>query len=91
MPQDKSSKTLKPPVVDEKQSTQGFSIPQRLQSPFRHLSEKSRRYALAVSAFKHGQDFSARPSAYEKRRVTETIDQGQIGPAMAVRPLRIFV
>jgi hypothetical protein len=87
MPSDKSSMALKPPASDDKQSSQGSS-PNRIPSPFRYISEKSRRYLLAVNAFRHGQDFSAKPSAYEKRRATETVDQdGQVGSAMTVSVL----
>jgi hypothetical protein len=56
----------------------------------RDENDKSGSYRRAVDAFKHGHDYSANPSAYAKRRATETVDDdGQIGPRMTVRQSNI--
>lgn len=82
---DDTSKALKPPTSDDKRSLLGVLTPSRIPTPSRFLSEKSKRYLLAISAFKHGWDFSTKPSAYEQRKATETVDkEGQIGLAMTV-------
>jgi hypothetical protein len=64
----------------------GASAQFHLPKHARRNSEGSDPYLLAVNAFKTGQDYSAKPSAYEKRRAIETVvDDGRIGPAMTVR------
>src|ERR1700728_974634 len=84
MPSDTLSIALKPPASDANSSSSGAPAP-HLPSPGSEGADRSKPYLLAVKSFKDAQDFSAKPSAYEKRRATETVDHGQIGQAMTVR------
>jgi hypothetical protein len=64
----------------------GASAQFHLPKQARRNSEGSNPYLLAVNTFKTSQDYSAKPSANEKRRAIETVvDDGRIGPAMTVR------
>lgn len=86
MPLDNLSMALKPLASHDNSSPAGASAPSHLPTPACESSDKSKSYLLAVNSFKDGQDFSAKPSAYEKRRATEAVDDdGQIGPAMTVK------
>lgn len=77
---------LKPPARDDNPSSSGASAPSHPPMPRSEGSDKPNPYLLAVKSFKNGQEFSATPSGYEKRRATETVDNdGQIGPAMTVK------
>jgi len=86
MATDNVPKAFKPPASNDSPSPDGSSVQPHLPTPARDGSDKSKPYLLAVNTFKGGQDYSAKPSAYEKRRATETMDDDeQIGPAITVR------
>jgi hypothetical protein len=83
MPSDNLSTGLKPPASDENPFPgKASAASSRQPTPAPELDP----YLLAVKSFKDGQDFSAKPSAYDMRRATETVDEdGHIGPAMTVK------
>jgi hypothetical protein len=90
MTADNLPKGLKPAFGGGNPPPGGASAQFHLSKPARHNSEGSNTHLLAVNTFKNGQDYSARPSAYEKRRAIETVDDdGRIGPAMTVRFITI--
>ena len=83
MTADNFSEALKPPSGDDSPSPSGPSAQSYSQTPAHDLLNP---YLLAVNTFKNGQEFSAQPSAYERRKATETVDEdGQIGPTMTVK------
>jgi hypothetical protein len=87
-----------PPKTPEHQSHDGdasigeASTQSHLPQTARDGSEKSKPYLLVKKPFKGDQDYFAKPSAYEKRRATESVDdEGQIGPAMTVRFIKLGI
>lgn len=82
----KVSKLFKRDSTDDKSSTPRSFTPSGLTTPLRNGALHGLKpYLSAIAAFKHGQDFQAKPSKFRKRAIDDIMkEEGHIGADLTV-------